>query len=294
MRWMSLRRRRRTRAFCARVRRPALAVVGLCHMQNHYTGERPFYFCARPWRDVPVETSNAQPAFAWHARAPDISREEAQHGSLLRPRAVPRLLQLVRAICREIAPARGLSLFSARPWCDVPALPFNTLQTFAWHTRARHCVGCLSGVGAARDLAGRARRAALAVVGLSAMQEHCTGERPLPFDARPLCDEPAAASNAHSAFAWHARARKFASYLSGGSAARELAARARRAALILVGSCHTQRHCPGESSLSFGGRPWYDVPAAAFNTQPAFAWHTGAPLRWLPLRRRRSTGKIPK
>ena len=35
-------------------------------------------------------------------------------------------------------------------------------------------------------------------------------------------------------------------------------------------------HCTGERSLSFGARPWCDVRAVAFNTQPAFAWHTRA------------------
>ena len=41
----------------------------------------------------------------------------------------------------------------------------------------------------------RARRAALVVVGMYAVEGRCTGERPLSFGARPWCDLPAAASN---------------------------------------------------------------------------------------------------
>ena len=56
-------------------------------------------------------------------------------------------------------------------------------------------------------LATRARRAALVVVCPYPMQGHCTDERPLSFGARPWCDVPATASNAHLAFAWRAHVR---------------------------------------------------------------------------------------
>ena len=73
-----------------------MAVVGLCYMQGHCTGERPLSFGARPWCDVPAAVSKVQPAFAWHARvcvtAMDVSREEAPHASFLRARAGPRWL----------------------------------------------------------------------------------------------------------------------------------------------------------------------------------------------------------
>ena len=54
----------------------------------------------------------------------------------------------------------------------------------------------------------------------------------------------------------------------GGGAALELAARARRAALVVVGLPYKGR-CDGERPLSFGARPWCDVPAAASNFKPA-------------------------
>ena len=65
---------------------------------------------------------------------------------------------------------------------------------------------------------------------------HCTGERPLSFGARK-CDMPATAFKNQPAFAWYARARYCARCLSGGSAARELSARARHAALVVIGLC---------------------------------------------------------
>ena len=62
-------------------------------------------------------------------------------------------------------------------------------------TRACHSARCLSGGGATRVLATRARGAALVVVALRTVQSHCNGERPLSLSARPCCDVPAAASN---------------------------------------------------------------------------------------------------
>ena len=59
---------------------------------------------------------------------------------------------------------KPLSL-GARPCFDVPDAAFHERPPFAWRTQTCHCVGCLWGAGAARALATRARRAALAVVG---------------------------------------------------------------------------------------------------------------------------------
>ena len=71
-----------------------------------------------------------------------------------------------------------------------------------------------------------------------------------------------------------ARARAATSFgLSGGGAAREFAARVRRAALVVGSPCTKQGYCTGESPLSLGARPWYDVPAAAYQNLLAFAWH---------------------
>ena len=74
----------------------------------------------------------------------------------------------------------------------------------AW---ARHCARCLSGVGAARVTATRARRATLVVVCPYPIQGHYTDDRPLSFGARPRCDVPAAACNTQLAFAGRARER---------------------------------------------------------------------------------------
>ena len=58
---------------------------------------------------------------------------------------------------------------------------------------------CLWGDGAAPKLAGRARRAALDVVGLGPIEERRTGGRILSFGAQAWCDVSAAASNAKPA-----------------------------------------------------------------------------------------------
>ena len=104
---------------------------------------------------------------------------------------------------------------------------------------------------------------------------HCTDERPLFFGARPWCEVPAVASQNQPASAWHARARHFAHCLSGGGAARELTTRAPRAALVAVGLRTRQGHCTRERSFSVGARPWFDVPPAASDNQPAFACSRG-------------------
>ena len=160
---------------------------------------------------------------------------------------------------------------------------------FAWHALARHCARCLSGGGAARELAACAHHAALVLVGSCARQGHCTGERPLSFGAWPWCDVSAAASEIQPVFAWHARAHHCARCLSGEGAARELAARPSCRAdcgrfMRHAGAMHRQ-----ETSLvrraavvrrASGGFP----ESAGFRVE-----RVGAPLRSLSLRRRRST-----
>ena len=59
---------------------------------------------------------------------------------------------------------------------------------------AQHFVRCLSGGGAARTRATRARHAALVAVGPYLLQGHCTGEMSLSIAATPCCDVPAAPS----------------------------------------------------------------------------------------------------
>ena len=154
----------------------------------------------------------------------------------------------------------------------------NTQPTFAWHTRARHFAACLSGVGAARGLAGAPCRASCDRFIPYAKALH-RREASLSLSAA-VVRRASCGPNVQPTFASHVRTCRCGGCLSGGCAARELAARARRAALAVVGLCHIQKHCPGERPLSFGARPWCDVPVGASNAQPTFAptfaWHTRA------------------
>ena len=259
LRWLSLGRRRRTRAVCTRA--PCRAGCG-----------RPMpYASTLPRREASLLRR------AVVVRRASCGLQHTADFCVAHTGAPLRWLSLgsrrsTRACCTRVPCCTGviypnpmqrrrigkrpLSL-SAPPWYDVPAAASNAQPTFASHMRTRRCAGCLSGGGAARELAARARHAAMAVVGLCYMQGHRTGERPLSFGARPWCDVPAAASEGQPAFAWHARARvrHCDGCLSGGGAARELSARARRAALAVSSPCYMQKHYTGERPLSFGARP---------------------------------------
>ena len=57
--------------------------------------------------------------------------------------------------------------------------------------------------------------------------------------------------------------------LSGGGAARALAARARRAALEVVGLCHMEGHCSRKKPPSFGAWPCFDMPTVALKAKQA-------------------------
>ena len=70
-----------------RARYAALAMIGLGPAKGRCANERPLSSSARPWCDVLIAASNARPA-----PAPAVSREEAQHSSLLRARAILRWL----------------------------------------------------------------------------------------------------------------------------------------------------------------------------------------------------------
>ena len=76
-----------------------------------------------------------------------------------------------------------------------------------------------------------------------------------------------------------------------GGAALGLVARARRAALVVVGPCSIEGRCTGERRLSFGARLWCDMPAAASSAKLAAACQASASarMRSRSLRRRRST-----
>ena len=184
-------------------------------------------------------------------------------------------------LCTRQGHCTGERLLSvgARPWCDAPVAASENQPAFAWHARARHCARCLLVGGAARELAARAHRAALIVAGSCTKQGHCTGVRPLSLDGaavvrRANCCLPETESAGLRVA--RARACHYAGCLSGGGAARERAARACHAAVVLVGLCSINGHCTDERPLSFAARPWCDVPATATQNQPAFASHAWA------------------
>ena len=79
-----------------------------------------------------------------------------------------------------------------------------------------------------------------------------------------------------SGVTWHARARHCARCLSSGGEALELAAHMHHATPVVVGQCVRQGCYTAERPLSFGARPWCDVPAVAIQNPPAFAWHARA------------------
>ena len=88
--------------------------------------------------------------------------------------------------------------------------------------------------------------------------------------------------------AWRSRAG--ARCLWGIGAAIKLAACAHHSALVVIGLWRTESHWLGERPLSFGARPWCDVPAAASNANQRRV-SRAAQARWrsLSLGNRRST-----
>ena len=197
-------------------------------------------------------------------------------------------------------PAKGLSP-SARVRGAAcrrrPPTPSQRRWYSTAHARRRSLARCLWGGGAALELPLRARRAAVVVVGPHAKSSHCAGEWALSFGTSPWCDVLSAASNSkppplvsHGA---RAPALARSRCLWGGDAALELAARARRAAVVVVGPHAKQEHCTGERPLLFGASPWCNVVLAASNSKPAplvlHGVRTPALARSLSLGRRRST-----
>ena len=257
----------------------ALGVVCPCATKDRCATDRPLSLGARPWFDVPAAASKPQPAVAWCAQVRDHVRcltgggaarkltERTRHAALAVVNSRP-----TKSRCA----ADGPLSFGAGPWLDVLTAASKPQPAVTWGARACHCVRCVSGGGAARGLAERARHDVLVMVALRPLEGHGTSERPFSFGARPWCDVPAAASNARPAVALHARVGNCFRCLSGRGAALELAARARRAALAVVGTRPTRAHCTDERFLPFRARPWCDVPATASKPQPAVAWHARA------------------
>ena len=129
-----------------------------------------------------------------------VTKEVAQHSSLLlRARLIALVVVGSCPSERHCAGERPFS-FGARPWCDVPAAVSNAKPA----SRVLRCAGAPT-IAATREEAQhsslllRARLSALVVVGPCPLEGHCSGERPRSFGARPWCDVPAAISNAKPA-----------------------------------------------------------------------------------------------
>ena len=166
-----------------------------------------------------------------------------------------------------------------RPWCDVPAAASSAKPAPRATQRRRTCALSVWGGGAAGELATCARRGALVVLGRHFVEERRAGEKHLSFGMRPWCDVPAAASSATPAPRVIQLRCTCALCVWGGGAARELATRARRGALVVLEGRFVQGRRAGERHLSIGVWPCCDIQATAFNTKsaPRVLRGTGAP-----------------
>ena len=151
----------------------------------------------------------------------------------------------------------------------MPAAASNEKSEFACaHTRSRHCTLSL-----------RRRRSTCAREVHAS--RHAGWSRPIPYESTlrqqngPLARCTAVLRHASRGLQRAAYLRMcvrkiaplHARSLSGGSAARALAACARRAALAGVGPCPMKAHCSSVTAISLSERPCSDVPAAASNDQ---------------------------
>ena len=141
----------------SRARHAALVAVGIRSMQKHCTGDRPLSYGTRPWCDVRAVTSNAQPAFAWHARkrqGAGCLSEDGENTSLSRARSAALDAVGIRSMQGHCTSERPLS-YGARLGCDVRAVTSNAQPAFAWHARKRQGAGCLSEDGEKHELVAR-------------------------------------------------------------------------------------------------------------------------------------------
>ena len=173
------------RALAARARRAALVVVGPCPIEGHCTSETASLLrCKAVLRRASRGLQRAAGLrVCAHAIAPlrslSLGRRRSTRACGAR---APRRAGWSRSMPygRPLHQRDGLSL-GARPCSDVPAAASNEQPACACaHTRSRHCARSLSGGGAARALAARARRAALVGVGPYPMEGHCTSETASP------------------------------------------------------------------------------------------------------------------
>ena len=213
------------RALVARVRRAALDVVDICLLKGHCASERPLPFGARPCSDMPAAASIDQPVCACaHTRSRHCaasSREEAQHA------------RLRRAPCRA-GWRRFKSYESLLRQRDGPLLPCAAvlqrasrgLQRAAGGRMSDHANSiprALSDEGAARACGARtSSRAGWSRIVPFWRPLH---QREAILGAIPCSDVPVAVTNEQPVCACaHTGSRHCAHSLSGGGAARALAA----------------------------------------------------------------------
>ena len=109
----------------------------------------------------------------------------------------------------------------------------------------------------------RARRAALAALGLCAMKGRCTSEKPPSFGARLCSTCQTLSSLGEVGCACRALALHCARSLLGRGPAPALPTRARRAALATRARCEREGRCTSEKPPAFGARSCSHLPALA-------------------------------
>ena len=200
-------------------------------MEDHCASETALFLGARPRFDVPAAASNKQ-----------LSCACAQEKN---------------------ATARALSLGSK---------PRPPTSSFLAHVRKkkRHRARSLSRQEAQHAHLRRVRAAPRWLESIHALWKPTVPvRRPSPSEhsRAPMCQPRPPTSRRRSSVRTCKRATVRS--LSGEGAPRALAACARRAALVGVGSCPMDIHCASATAHSLDARPCSDVPAAASNEQPA-------------------------
>ena len=201
-----------------------------------------------------------------HANMPPrtLSPEVTQHTRLRRVRAAKRWSESTHAPWKHTTPARRPSpSVHGRALTCQRRLPTSSFLAHV-HARERATASSLSGGDVAR--VSRVRSAPRWLESARTPWKPTTpSRRPSPsvHGRVPTC-EPQPPTSSYLA---HVRTRENATVcsLSGGDAARALAARARRAAPVGVGPCPMEVHYASRTTLFLGARPRSDVPATASN-----------------------------
>ena len=194
--WLSLGSWQKTQACCSRALCRACYDRLTCYRRTLHRRMASLLRCKTVVRRASC-LSNAQPAFAWHARKRHCGGCPSEGGETreLDARApcgagCERFTHYERALHR-----RQASLLRCNTVVRRVSYDLQHAAGIAWHANKRHCAGYLSGGGKTRKLAACARCAALTVIGLHAIEGHCTDAGPLFFGARRWCDVRAVISN---------------------------------------------------------------------------------------------------